>query len=161
MAIQGEGFFQVKDAHGAEYYTRAGNFTMDADGKLITSSGETVLDVNGHALKFSKTGGQPSVAMDGTISQDGKTIGTIGLMKFTDQQRLQRVGNGLWQAPSDIQPQVDKTASVLSGTLEESNVNMIQEMTSMIETQRAYEFNQRAIRTFDSLTSKRIEAATA
>jgi flagellar basal-body rod protein FlgG len=161
MAIDGEGFFRVKDAQGGDYYTRAGNFSMDSTGKLITLNGESVLSASGSELKLSTTGGRPSIATDRTISQDGKAIGKIGVVQFADRQRLQRIGNGLWKAPSDLEPKADTTASVLAGTLEGSNVNMIQEMTDMIQLQRDYEFNQRAIGTFDSLTSKRIEAVTS
>jgi flagellar basal-body rod protein FlgF len=160
MAIVGEGFFQV-EVEGERFYTRAGNFTLDAEGRLATVDGATVLDTSGREIGLNTRGGAPQVGEDGTILQDGATAGRVGIVSFEDPQQLQRRGNGLFIAPEGLDSEPVAQPIVRGGLLEGSNVNAIREMVDMIEIQRAYDTNRRVIQSIDEIASRRIEAANS
>ena len=160
VAIEGEEFFEIKPKNASEtFYTRAGNFTLDAQGGLVTPEGHAVLDENGRAIALNPQLGTPQITSDGMIRQGGADVARLGLVKFQDPQQLVKVGDGLFQAPAGVLEATATGAQVRSGMLEGSNVNAIREMVDMIETQRAYDVNQKAILAIDDITSKRIEAA--
>jgi flagellar basal-body rod protein FlgF len=147
MAIEGEGFFQVASQKGETFYTRAGNFTLDATGQLATANGDAVLDDVGRPIRLNPQGGAPQVSDDGTIRQGGAVVGRVGIVRFQDPQRLVRQGGSLLQAPAGVAAEPVKVPRVRSGMLEGSNVDAIREMVDMIETQRAYDLNQKVMQT--------------
>lgn len=161
VAIEGEGFFEVGMDGDAIGYTRAGNFTLDADGRLVTADGRPVHDVAGYEIVIDPYGEPPLIGGDGAVVQGGQRVATIGIVRFDDPGSLERVGHGLWRAPAGLQADQIDPPRLRTGALEGSNVNVIREMVDMIETQRAYEVNQRVMQSFDDIARRRIEAASS
>ncbi|MBT0569551.1 flagellar basal-body rod protein FlgG [Curvibacter sp. CHRR-16] len=162
VAIQGNGFFQVTLPDGTTGYTRDGAFQMDNQGVLVTSSGYPV------------QGGVtvPANATNLAISQDGvvtaqipgqvnpQQIGNITLASFINPAGLEPRGQNVYTEtaasgqPNAGNPGTNGLGTVLQGFLEASNVNVVQELVTMIQTQRAYEMNSKAIQTSDQMLQK-------
>lgn len=143
-AISGKGYFQVSDGQNT-FYTRAGSFSLDAEGNLVTPSGLTLMGEGGAI-----TPGEASsveIASDGTVLADGDEIGRITVFRFRSPSNLLRRGGSLLSATEASGPaeevEAEETA-ILSGALEGSNVNIVEEMTRMIEASRAYEAASKA-----------------
>ncbi|SEW41263.1 flagellar basal-body rod protein FlgF [Cognatiyoonia koreensis] len=139
LAIEGEGYFLIETA-GGERLTRAGSFTPDANGDLVTMDGNRVLDAGGAPVFIPQGAGQIAIAPDGTISAAGTPVGQIGLVVPTDPTTMIREGSVLFNAQDGFGPSAD--GRMLQGYLEDSNVNPIVEIGRMIEVQRAYELGQ-------------------
>lgn len=146
FAIEGEGFFLIETAEG-EALTRGGNFARSEAGELVTSSGRRVLGEGGVPLLFPADANLVSVAADGSISADGQAIGRLSLVTVDDLSSLKRREDGLFE--TNEAPIPAEAASVRHGFVERSNVNPVQEMTRMIEVQRAYEMGQSFLETED------------
>jgi len=139
LAIQGEGFFLVQAPQG-ERLTRAGTFTPDENGDLVTVEGYPVLDAGGAPVFIPQGVGEVRIAPDGTISAAGTPVGQVGLFVPTDPSSMTREdGVRFAPGPGYVPAQGGK---ILQGYLEESNVNPIVEISRMIEVQRAYELGQ-------------------
>jgi flagellar basal-body rod protein FlgF len=138
IGLQGDGFFQVTTAQGNRF-TRDGRFSMDAQGRIVTADGDAVQSDGGGELTLDPLKGQPTIARDGTVSQQGLTVGKVGVFDFSDRSALQKSGAGLYENVSNLQPQADTTSVVMQGMVESSNVNPIAQMTRLIEVSRAYE----------------------
>lgn len=138
FAIEGEGFFLVETQSG-ERLTRAGSFSPNAEGDLVTPEGYRVLDA-GRAPVFIPPGMQIGVASDGTISTDGQPVGQIGIFTPVDPLDLQREDGVLFRSDQGVAP--TDQAKVVQGFLESSNVDPILQFARMIEVQRAYEMGQ-------------------
>ncbi|GAA0627118.1 flagellar basal-body rod protein FlgF [Brevundimonas kwangchunensis] len=156
FAIEGEGaFFTVQD--GADQaYTRDGAFTLDAQGRLTTETGHAVLG-DGGEIVINPELGQVSVGADGTISQDGETIGRLSVVRFDSLGVLEKSGDGLYRNASNAVAQEAPDARVRQGMLEGSNVNPILEITNLIEIQRAYESVTRMIENTTDLSRRAVE----
>lgn len=159
MAINGRGFFKVNMPDGTAAYTRDGSFQVNKDGQIVTS--------NGYVLQPEIT--IPPGALSCTISRDGivsimvageaepTTAGNIQLADFINPAGLQPIGENLFlQSASSGDPQEGDPANNGLGTLmqsylETSNVNVVEEMVNMIETQRAYEMNSKVISATDQM----------
>jgi flagellar basal-body rod protein FlgG len=159
VAIEGRGFFQVLMPDGTQAYTREGAFQVSQDGQLVTSSGYQVQP--GITI--------PENAQSITISQDGivsvmvagdsapQEAGALELADFINPAGLQPIGRNLLietpasGAPQPGTPGLNGIGSVVQGALESSNVNAVEELVNMIETQRAYEINSKAISTADQM----------
>jgi flagellar basal-body rod protein FlgG len=159
MAIQGRGFFQVLQPDGTMAYTRDGSFQLNAQGQLVNSSG--------YALQPAIT--IPTGAQSVTIGADGvvsvlvpgnstpTTVGTIQLADFINPAGLQTMGGNLAVesaasgSPTTGNPGLNGLGTVVQGSVEASNVNVVEEMVNMIETQRAYEMNPKAVQTTDQM----------
>jgi flagellar basal-body rod protein FlgG len=159
MAIQGRGFFQVLQPDGTMAYTRDGSFQLNAQGQLVNSSG--------YALQPAIT--IPTGAQSVTIGTDGvvsvvvpgnstpTTVGTIQLADFINPAGLQTMGGNLAVesaasgSPTTGNPGLNGLGTVVQGSVEASNVNVVEEMVNMIETQRAYEMNSKAVQTTDQM----------
>jgi flagellar basal-body rod protein FlgG len=159
LAISGRGYFQILQPDGTTAYTRDGSFSVDANGQMVTASGYTVQP--GIAIP---TGAQSvTIGSDGTVSVkiQGTTapsvVGSIQLADFVNPVGLQAIGENLYQetAASGIAvagtPGLNGVGKVMQGSLETSNVNVVEEMVNMIETQRAYEMNSKAISASDQM----------
>lgn len=143
LALEGDGFFTLQDADGGFLYTRKGSFTTGTDGRIVTSSGFTVLGTSGPILL--PPGAAITVQKDGSIMSNGELIGKLRLAAFPDTSSLSRAGTSLFVETGDASramPALD--CSVRQGFLENSNVNILTEMVRMIENARAFEANQRA-----------------
>lgn len=162
VAIQGAGFFQVLMPDGTTAYTRDGSFQMDNQGQLVTASGFAVqpnLTIPANTLTV-------TIGQDGTVSvtQAGVTtpvqIGTLQLATFINPTGLQSLGGNLYQetassgTPSTTTPGTNGSGLVSQNYVEASNVNVVEEMVNMIQTQRAYEINSKAITTSDQMLQK-------
>lgn len=136
VAIAGEGFFAVQTADGTAY-TRAGRFSLDATGQVVTSSGLPVLAAGGGPIQIEE-GGAISIAADGTISTDQGIVARLQVSRFEDEQRLLRGPDGLY-TPGDQAPIEVAVPTVVQGMVEQSNVSPILEMTRLIEVSRSYQ----------------------
>jgi flagellar basal-body rod protein FlgG len=161
VAINGRGFFQVLMPNGDINYTRDGTFQMDSTGQLVTSSG----------IPITPTVTVPADAMSITIGQDGTVsvtqpgsasanqIGQITTADFINPAGLEPIGDNLYRetvasgTPIIGTPSENEFGALTQGSLETSNVNVVEEMVNMIETQRAYEVNSKAISTTDQMLS--------
>ena len=139
LAIRGPGFFRVQTPSG-DMLTRAGHFTPDAEGRLLTAEGHALLDDGGAPIVIPPGAGRPAIAPDGTLSADGLPLGRIGLWQPTDPLSLRHAAGTLFEA-TNSEP-VDEGATILQGFLEGSNVNPVTEITRMIAVSRAYEAGQ-------------------
>jgi flagellar basal-body rod protein FlgG len=161
MAIEGRGFFQVVMPNGATGYTRDGSFQVNAEGQMVTSDGY-LLEPN-ITVPEGMTPGSFAVGRDGTVTAvvDGETqeLGNIQLADFINPTGLQAIGQNLFVespasgAPQALTPGQQGAGTLLQGSLEASNVNVVEEMVNMIETQRAYEMGSKAISTADQMLS--------
>ena len=147
LAIEGDGYFLVDTPQG-QRLTRAGGFTPNENGELVTMDGNRVLDAGG-APVFVPTGAGPvGIAADGTISAGGTPVGQIGIVTPTDPAAMRRQTGTLFEAASGFAPVA--RPRVLQGFVEDSNVNPIAQVSRMIEVQRAYELGQSFLDTEDS-----------
>jgi flagellar basal-body rod protein FlgG len=162
VAIQGEGYFQIQMPDGSTAYTRDGSFQKDSQGQIVTSSGYPLIpNITIPAGALSVT-----IAKDGTVSitQQGTTastqIGTVQLATFVNPGGLMAMGENLFQETSSSgAPTVNTAGTNGAGSLnqnfvETSNVNVAEELVSMIEAQRAYEINSRVVTTADNMLGK-------
>ena len=140
LAISGEGFFAVETPDG-ERYTRAGNFSVDQDGYLVTSDGDYVLGDNG---RLNVGTGGFAVSSDGTVTADGEVRGTLDIVQFEDTTGLRKQGENLYYSlDGEIPTEAD--GKVIQGYLEGSNVDIADEMVDMISVYRTYEANQKIL----------------
>ena len=162
IAVQGAGFFQVLMPDGTTSYTRDGSFTQNNQGQLVTSSGyplQPAITVPINALSV-------TIGTDGTVSitQPGSSattqIGAISLATFINPTGLQSAGQNLYQETASsgtanvTVPGTNGAGSLNQGYVEASNVNVVSELVNMIQTQRAYEINSKAITTSDQMLQK-------
>ena len=162
VAIQGNGFFQVTMPDGTTGYTRDGSFQLDNQGRVVNSNG---LQVQG-GVTVPANATNIAVAVDGTVTASipgttaPQTIGTITLASFVNPAGLEPKGqNGYAESAASGQPNAGTAGTnglgnLMQGFVETSNVNVVQELVSMIQTQRAYEMNSKAIQTSDQMLQK-------
>ena len=157
LAIEGDGFFMVMTPEG-ERLTRAGHFTPNENGDLVTADGFPVLDAGGAPVFVPQGLGPVGIAPDGTISAGGAPIGQLGLFLPRDPQGLVREGGTRFRADAGADPA--EGARVLQGFLEESNVDPITEVARMIEVSRAYEMGQSFLEREDERIRGAVQALT-
>lgn len=156
-AIDGDGYFRVSDGRN-DYYTRAGSFSLDADGNIVTQSG-LILQGEGGAI----TPGDATsidIGSGGTVTADGEEIGRIAIYRFAAPSYLLRRGNSLLSETDASGPPEQLGADegkLLTGALEGSNVNIVGEMTRMIEASRAYEAASKAFESGSESAREMIE----
>lgn len=139
FAVQGDAWFGINTPSGT-VMTRDGRFTMLDTGELVTLEGHAVLDAGGAPLLLDPRAGPPEASPDGTLRQDGRLIGAIGLHDFQPGENFVRYGNSGIVPDGAPQPIVDRPdIGVAQGFLEESNVNAVNELTRLIQVQRAFE----------------------
>jgi flagellar basal-body rod protein FlgF len=136
FAIEGDGFFLVQTPAG-ERLTRAGAFTPNAAGDLVTNDGYAVLDAGGAPVFIPPGAADLAVSSDGTISTNGAPIGQIGVVQPVNPQGMVREDGVMFRADDGFEPA--EQARVLQRFVENSNVDAISQLTRMIEVQRAYE----------------------
>ncbi|MEX0317837.1 MAG: flagellar hook-basal body complex protein [Ruegeria sp.] len=155
FAIEGDGFFMLETGAGNRL-TRAGSFTPNADGDLVNMDGQRVLDANGAPLFVPPDAQSVYVASDGTLSADGQLLGQIGVYRPTDPNGLIREGGVTFRADGETEPVDEPT--ILQGFLEGSNVNAIEQVTRLVEIQRAYELGQSFLETEDERIRNAVKA---
>lgn len=139
LAIEGPGFFLIAAPDG-ERLTRAGAFSPNEAGELVTPDGYPLLDEGGAPVFVPPDAASVAIAGDGTLSADGQPLGRIGLYAPTDPFDLARHAGVMFDAPGGVQPVEE--GRMLQGFIEDSNVNPVVEIARMIEVQRAYELGQ-------------------
>ncbi|MFN6925715.1 MAG: flagellar hook-basal body complex protein [Tabrizicola sp.] len=139
LAIQGEGFFLIETPQG-ERLTRAGSFTPNAEGELVTPDGYRLLDAGGAPIFVPPDARGVAVARDGTLSANGQPIAQLGLWRPADPLALKHQSGTMFDGGA-LEPVEGGT--VMQGMLEESNVEPVSEIARMIEVQRAYELGQK------------------
>jgi len=159
IAIAGDGFFAIQNTDGTQSYTRDGAFKLSDQGALVTASGQPLIP----AITIPQDAQSITIGRDGTISVElsggggSVQVGQIQLNRFVNNAGLMPTGRNLYsQTNSSGQPIVSVpgeqgTGILMQGSLEASNVNVVEEMVNMIETQRAYEINSKAIAAADGM----------
>ncbi|PIJ51924.1 flagellar basal-body rod protein FlgG [Erwinia sp. OLTSP20] len=162
VAINGMGFFQVQMPDGSLAYTRDGSFQTDQNGQLVTNAGFPVqpgITIPANAVSM-------TISQDGvvTVTQQGNAqpvqVGQLTLSTFMNEAGLESKGQNLYQetqasgAPTESNPGQNGTGTLFQGYVEASNVSVAEELVTMIQTQRAYEINSKAVSTSDQMLAK-------
>ncbi|MDE1168391.1 MAG: flagellar basal-body rod protein FlgG [Pseudomonas sp.] len=162
LAINGTGFFEVDMPDGSTAYTRDGSFQLDANGQMVTSNGYTLTG----GITIPSTATSVSVSSDGIVSvvQSGSAtstqVGQLNLALFINPAGLQSIGQNLYLetdasgTPTETTPGLNGGGTLSQGYVETSNVNVVEEMVSMIQTQRAYEINSKAVDASDQMLQR-------
>jgi len=162
VAIKGQGFFQIQLPDGTTAYTRDGAFQVDANGQLVTNAGYVVQP----GITIPAKAQSVTIAPDGTVNvtvanQTAQlSLGQLQLASFVNPAGLEPRGGNLYAettasgTPTTGAPASDGQGSLQQGFIEGSNVNVVEELVSMIATQRAYELNSKAIQTSDQMLQR-------
>lgn len=163
VAIDGKGFFEVSTPAGVQL-TRAGNFSIDGNGTLVTKDGFPVLleganeaSPEQRTVRFSGQA-QAVISDGGEIFEGDRRLGKISLVQVNNLDALQKVGNNNYSFKSNMTPDLVSVAqpNLKQGFIETSNVNIVNEMTDMIMAQRVFEGTQKAIQSYDAMADKLI-----
>jgi len=159
VAITGDGYFQIQMPDGTTSYSRDGNFKISNTGQVVTALGFPVLP----ALSIPNNAASVTFGRDGAVSVElvagggAQNIGQVQIARFVNPSGLKPIGNNLYEASQAsgaaqvLQPGLNGAGTLNQGSLEASNVNVVEEMVNMIETQRAYEINSKAISAVDGM----------
>ncbi|MDT8999310.1 flagellar basal-body rod protein FlgG [Paucibacter sp. APW11] len=162
LAVQGAGFFQIQMPDGTTAYTRDGSFQLSSTGQIVTNNGYTLLP----GITVPANAQSLTVAQDGTVSVTipGQTapqsIGQIQLANFVNPSGLEPRGQNLFGETASSgtanagAPNANGLGALQQGFVETSNVNVVEELVQMIQTQRAYELNSKAVQTSDQMLQK-------
>ncbi|MBV5318855.1 MAG: flagellar basal-body rod protein FlgG [Desulfobulbaceae bacterium] len=159
VAIEGQGFFQVTMPDGNTAYTRAGNLKLDGEGRIVTSDGyplqpEIVIPEDARAITISQTGLVSAIVGDDTVSTE---LGNLDLADFINDAGLIAIGKNLFRETEASGTAIIGTpgdngiGTLLQGYVENSNVNLVEELTQMITAQRSFEINSKVITTSDEM----------
>jgi flagellar basal-body rod protein FlgG len=159
VAVQGKGYFQVLHPDGSIVYTRDGQFALNADGQLVTANGyqvEPAVTIDANAVSITiGSDGIVSVLLAGNTAPTN--AGQIELANFVNPQGLEPIGDNLFRetvssgAPLTAIPGNDSLGTLNQGSIESSNVNVVEELVNMIQSQRAYEMNSKSISATDQM----------
>ncbi len=159
MAVNGRGFFEIAMPDGTSAYSRDGSFALNSSGQIVTSDGYVLQP----GITIPDGAQSISISRDGIVSvlQPGNSaptqVGSLQLVDFVNPTGLQAVGDNLFRetaasgTPQAGTPGNNGLGQILQGSLESSNVNVAAELVNMIETQRAYEMNSKAISTTNQM----------
>ena len=159
IAINGEGFFQITQADGTTAYSRDGSFKLSSTGQLVTSTGQPLAP----AIVIPANASSITIGEDGIVSVElfagggAQQLGQIQTARFINPPGLTPLGGNLYKEtvasgpPQLLNPGTQAAGTLRQGMLESSNVNVVEEMVNMIETQRAYEINSKAISAADGM----------
>jgi len=159
IAIRGEGFFKIQVPDGTYAYTRDGSFMMDAQGRVVTAQGNPVqptmtIPQNSSQITINPQG-QLTVVLPGSTTPT--TVGQIGLTRFINKAGLQPIGDNLYtETPASGTPQdgianTDGFGDMQQSNLEQSNVEVVSEISDLIAAQRAYEMNAKVVSAVDQM----------
>lgn len=151
MALKDLGFFVVDTPNG-QRYTRNGEFKLNSEGYLSTNQGYLVLDISNLPIQIE---GEFTMDQKGVISVDGEELTQLQVVNFPNPNLLQRVGDNLYNATEDSE--LVESPKILQGYIEDSNVNAVQEMVTLITVSRAYESLQKMVQAEDELTGVAID----
>jgi len=159
LAIDGAGFFEVTLPSGESAYTRDGKFNRSVDGQMVTMDGYPLADGitipdNAQKITISRDGEVVAYFADG---QAGQSIGTLSLTRFVNEKGLEALGDNLFRAteasgtPSQVVPGTEGAGYIRQGFLEDSGVDVVKEISDLIEAQRGYELNSKVITASDEM----------
>ncbi|WP_208558975.1 flagellar hook-basal body protein [Marinilactibacillus kalidii] len=149
VALNGDGYFTVQGANGELYYTRNGNFTVNDENQLVTQEGYTVLGIqgNGATEPIIVSPNDFSIDQNGFVISDQNAPQFLYITSFEDQAALTSVGDTLFQGANGAA--MGTGFSVAQGFVEQSNVDMVDVMSDMMQISREFEANQKVLRTMD------------
>lgn len=153
LAINGDGFFNIRAENGQIMLTRGGNFDTDENGDLVLPGVGRVLGRNGDTLRV----GGPGFRVDETgqvYNQDDRRVGSLMLTAPEEGSALTKLDGGLFRAPQGANMRIVNDARLVQGSLELSNVNMEQELTGLLATQRAFQSCSSALQIIDGMDRK-------
>jgi flagellar basal-body rod protein FlgF len=161
VAIQGQGFMAIQTPQGIGY-TRDGRMQMLPTGDLVSLNGHPILDISGSPLTLDPSAGEVEISRDGMISQNGRSLGAIGLFEVDFGRGYARYENSAFLPAAEVLP-IDDFArnGMVQGFSEESNVSPILEMTRLIAVQRAFEAVSSSMEQRDSTLRDTIQALGA
>lgn len=161
VAIVDEGFFKVRQG-GEIFYTRAGNFQLDEDGMLKTNEGLNVLGADNQPIQLTEIQGKVlGIDDSGNISSEGLPLGVkLQVFNITDVDKLRKVGTTLFTLGEGGADLPKEDFRIVQGSLETSNVNMMEEMVTMINTQRKFEAHQKVIESYSKLGEQQSDLGT-
>jgi flagellar basal-body rod protein FlgG len=160
--VRGNGFFEIQMPDGTTGYTRDGSFQVSSQGQLVTNNGYTVQP----GITIPAAAQSVTIGMDGTVSVQlpgqalPQSVGQLQIAGFVNPSGLEPKGQNLYAetaasgAPNSGTPGVNGLGTLQQGFVETSNVNVVEELVAMIQTQRAYELNSKAIQTSDQMLQK-------
>lgn len=155
FAIRGNGFFMLVSPNGERYYTRNGNFAISHEGQynyLVTSDGYYVLNRNGERINLPGDISSINMTEDGVLYNENGWTSSLGIVSFTNPDGLMSAGGSRYQV-TEVSGEATPAEeySVMQGALENANVDLANELTLLMRTQRAYSFASNALRTADSM----------
>jgi len=157
VAIKGDAYLAMQTPAG-KAYSRDGRLAMTSDGGLVSVQGYPVLDGGGAPLQLDVQAGLPTIGADGSITQNGKLIGALGLFQFQPDSQLRYGPNSSLIPDKEPMPVVDDPQfGVMQGYIESSNVNGVIEMTRLIDVSRAFERVEALLRGQEDVSRKAIE----
>ena len=156
LAISGNtsAFFNVQTPNGVRY-TRDGEFVQSANGVLQTQDGYNVLSATGQPIQL-QPNGAVAIGADGTVSQNGVTVGQIALTQFQSLLNLRPEGDNNYAMSGNAQPGPATGATITQGFLESSNANVVKSMVDLITAERWFDMNEKSIKTQDDATNNSI-----
>lgn len=155
LAINGDGFFRIRQEDGEIAYSRRGSFHRTPEGELITESGGKLLGSGDAPLNVTEQ--EFDISGGGSVLVKGQPVGTIPVYTFDDTSSLRRGQDGVFLAPPDAEARLSESPEILQGYLEASNVNVMHEMGRMVYTLRAFEAAQKALTAYDEMDRKLAE----
>ncbi|MFH1710055.1 MAG: flagellar hook basal-body protein [bacterium] len=159
LSIGGEGFFVVGTPQG-EGYTRDGRFTLDQEGRLITVSGNfPVMGITGPIIV--NPGDDVEFSGDGRVRVKGVEVNMIKVVKFEDMSVLSPINGSVFKASTQAEIETSQMPRIVSGYVEASNVNIIEEMMNLIYLSRVYELDAKVVSNREAMMSKAIEMGRA
>ncbi|SNY67724.1 flagellar basal-body rod protein FlgG [Enterobacter sp. CC120223-11] len=162
VMIQGKGFFQIQLPDGGTAYTRDGHFTKNENGQLVNAEGHPVQP----GITVPQDAKKVEISADGIVSAtlpnqaQPQQIGQLTLATFVNESGLESIGGNLYRetqssgAPNELNPGMEDAGTLVSGRVETSNVNVAEELVSMIQVQRAYEINSKAVSASDQMLQR-------
>lgn len=172
FALNGQGFFEVLTPQGVRY-TRKGNFTINAEGKLVTDQGFSILSKGAppvinpdgsmqltsppESRQITVGNNKLAISLDGEVFAGNNKIGDLAVVEFNDLHQLKKEGNSLFVNTDAKNYKIgNNKTSVHQGFVEQSNVNAVSEMSQLINANRNFESIQRVIKTYDQISSKAV-----
>lgn len=168
IGIEGKGFLEVLTPQGVRM-TRDGALKLDGQGRLVSKDGLPILsegfgqDPNSRIIRVNTAGGSLSIGEDGSIFQGTENLGKLSLVTLDNLSAAHKVGHGLYTTKPNMNAQTIPANNIKlhQGFLENSNVNIVKEMTDLIQTTRTFESTQKAIKTYDEMAEKLVNTIPA
>ncbi len=158
VALQEDGFFEVRMDDGHKAYTRGGELRLRADRTLVTAQDQPLLKDDGTPIQLMPRGGRLMIDQDGVVQQGEVQLGRISVVRFPDNKKLVPISAGLFFPIGGPDPIPVEKPGILQGHLEASNITPLREMVDLVNIARAYEANQKLIQSHDQTMQKTLDA---